>query len=158
MNTLSTSCEQIMNNFSRADCSQTGFINKPISSQIACAPARVKKKQSIKNPDAYYRQLRINKYGADIDPVRRVVDEAVALFSHYKSEEEQESDRSLWLKIANRVGDSAFGAAIAQKLSEDRNDLPAGKRLREPAAAFQQLLNKRFPRPTGTSKRKGGAK
>ncbi len=47
MNTLSTSYEQVINNFSRADCSQTGFINKPISSQTAGAGARVKKRQSI---------------------------------------------------------------------------------------------------------------
>ena len=88
MNTLSTSCEQIMNNFSRADCSQTGFINKPISSQTACAPARVKESELelrigdwsplIKNPEAYYKAMCEKRWGGNFDLVRAVAADGAA--------------------------------------------------------------------------------
>ena len=48
MNTLSTSCEQVMNNTeprARVDCRQSGFINKPISRQSTGAGARVKERE-----------------------------------------------------------------------------------------------------------------
>ena len=70
MNTLSTSCEQVMNNTesrARVDCRQSGFINKPISRQSTGAGARVKESEKelrigewgplVKDPEAYYKAL-----------------------------------------------------------------------------------------------------
>ena len=142
----------------RVDCvhgsqssSQSGFIDKPISSQTA--PARVRTREghaAIRNPKAYFKAWREAKFGGDFDPVRVAVDEAVAAFSSGKSAEGQESDRRIWLKIANRIGFESFLDALDQKRSEIRELAERGKRLRQPAASFQKLLNKRFP--------KGGAR
>ena len=130
--------------------SQSGFIDKPISSQTA--PARVRTREghaAIRNPKAYFKAWREAKFGGDFDPVRVAVDEAVAAFSSGKSAEGQESDRRIWLKIANRVGFENFLDALDQKKSELRNDNPHGKRVIAPSSAFQKLLNTRFPKKGG---------
>ena len=75
---------------------------------------------------------------------------AVAAFSSEKSAEAQESDRRIWLKIANRIGLERFLDAFDQKSAEIRELAARGKRLHQPAASFQKLLNARFP--------KGGAR
>ena len=142
----------------RVDCvhgsqssSQSGFIDKPISSQTT--PARVRVREGlppIANPVAYFRAWRGAKWGGDFDPVRVAVDEAVKAFSSGKSAEAQANDRRIWLKIANRVGFESFLDALDQKQSEMRELAEHGKRLHHPASAFQKLLNRRFP--------KGGAR
>ena len=90
------------------------------------------------------------KFGGDFDPIRVAVEEAVAAFSSGKGEKGKSLDRHVWLKIANRVGLSGFLDAFEQKASEMRDIDCQGKRLWNPAASFQKLLNKRFP--------KGGAR
>ena len=135
----------------RADCqrnsSQSGFINKPSSSQTTGARGRVREGGvAIRCREAYFRAWRIAKFGDDIDPVRVAVDEAVAAFSFGKDEAGMESDRSLWLKIANRAGLDAFLDAFDQMTAEFRELGEIGKRLMRPAASFQKLLNKRFPK------------
>ena len=110
-------------------------------SQTAGAGAHAR----VRNPAAYFKAWREAKFGADIDPVRAAVDEAVAAFST----KTPETDRRIWLKIANRVGADAFMDAVWQKAAEIREDEARGRRLRNKAAAFQQLLNRRFPREGG---------
>ena len=99
----------------------------------------------VRNPAAYFKAWREAKFGADIDPVRAAVDEAVAAFST----KTPETDRRIWLKIANRVGADDFMRAVWLKQSENGSDRTV---LRDTASAFQNLLNIMFPRP-GT---KGG--
>ena len=111
-------------------------------SQTACAGAHAR----VRNPAAYFKAWREAKFGADIDPVRAAVDEAVAAFST----KTPETDRRIWLKIANRVGADEFMRAVWLKQSENGSDKTV---LRDTASAFQNLLNIKFPRP-GT---KGGA-
>ena len=166
----------------RVDClpysSQSGFINKPSSSQTTHARARTREAHAaIRNPEAYFRAWRMAKFGGDFDPIRVAVEEAVAAFSSGKGEKGKTSDRGMWLKIANRVGLSAFLDAFEQKSSEIRvsafldafeqksseiRDLEnRGRRLLNPAASFQKLLNKRFPKnppsPKATEDKGGGA-
>ncbi len=113
---------------------------------IPCSQtARPSARTRVKDPSAYFRAWRIARWGGDFDPVRAAVEEAVESFST----KNPESDRAIWLKIANRVGADAFMEAVWQKRSEIRNDRT---RLRDTASAFQKILNERFPKP-----KKGGA-
>ena len=84
-------------------------------------------------------------FGGDFNPIEAAVDEAVAAFAGAHPDQ----DRRVWLKIANRVGADAFMDAVWQKAAEIREDEARGRRLRNKAAAFQQLLNRRFPREGG---------
>ena len=101
----------------------------------------------VENPAAYFKAWRMAKWGGDFDPVLAAVEEAVTSFSTRNPD----ADRRIWLKIANRVGAEAFMDAVWQKQSEIGNDRTC---LRDPASAFQALLNKRFPKPASG---KGGA-
>ena len=137
----------------RVDCqrtsSQSGYIHIPCS-QTTGARGRVREGgAAIRCREAYFRAWRIAKFGDDFDPIRVAVDEAVAAFSFEKDEAGRESDRSLWLKIANRVGLDAFLDAFDQKTAEIEELARMKKRLRCPAASFQKLLNKRFPKLKG---------
>ena len=137
----------------RVDCqrnsSQSGYVHIP-RSQTAGARGRVREGgAAIRCREAYFRAWRIAKFGGDFDAIRVAVDEAVAAFSFRKDETEQENDRSLWLKIANRVGLDAFLDAFDQKSAEIEELARMKKRLRCPAASFQKLLNKRFPKLKG---------
>ena len=135
---------------SRQSGSQSGFIDKPLCSQTTRARAReCESHAAIRNPEAYFRAWRMAKFGGDFDPIRVAVDEAVAAFSSGKSDKVQAEDRALWLKIANRVGFESFLDAFEQKASEIRDLERRGKHLWNPAASFQKLLNKRFPKPEG---------
>ena len=93
----------------------------------------------VENPAAYFKAWRTAKWGGDFDPVLAAVEEAVTSFSTRNPD----ADRRIWLKIANRVGADAFMDAVWQKQSEIGNDRTC---LRDPASAFQALLNKRFPK------------
>ena len=125
---------------------QTGYQNIPCS-QTARACARTCTR--VENPAAYFKAWRIAKWCGDFDPVLAAVEEAVSSFSTRNPA----SDRRIWLKIANRVGAEAFMDAVWQKRSEIGHDRTC---LRDPASAFQALLNERFPRPTASCK--GGAR
>ena len=138
----------------RVDClpysSQSGFIDKPFSSQSTCARERMRETHAaIRNPEAYFRAWRIAKFGGDFDPIRVAVEEAVAAFSSGKGEKGRASDRGVWLKIANRAGLSGFLDAFEQKASEMRDLEHRGGRLWNPASSFQKLLNERFPKEGG---------
>ena len=127
----------------RASRSQTGYINISFRSQTTGAHAHAR--DGIGDRAAYFKTWRTEKFGGDFDPVSAAVDEAVAAFAGAHPE----SDRRVWLKIANRVGADAFMDAVWQKAAEIREDEARGRRLRNKAAAFQQLLNRRFPREGG---------
>ena len=133
----------------RVDCvpysSQSGFIDKPCSSQTTRVRAR-KGLSPIRDHEAYFRAWRVAKFGGDFDPIRIAVDEAALAFSSGKSEKGKASDRRVWLKIANRVGLSRFLDAFEQKASEMRELERQGKRLWNPAASGTKLLNRRFPK------------
>ena len=138
----------------RVDCqrnssqssSQSGYIHIPCS-QTTGARARVREGgTAIRCREAYFRAWRIAKFGGDFDPIRRAVDEAVAAFSFGKDEAGMESDRSLWLKVANRAGLGPFLDAFDQKTAEIEELEREHRRLRSPASSFQKLLNKRFPK------------
>ena len=138
----------------RVDClhvhsSQSGFINKPISSQTTGARVRAREdgRLAIRCREAYFRAWRIAMFGGDFDPIAVAVDEAVAAFSYAKGEAGRKKDRDIWLKIANRAGLSGFLDAFSQKSSEIEEMAQRNKFLRNPASSFQKLLNKRFPRP-----------
>ena len=140
----------------RVDCqrnsSQSGYIHIP-SSQTTGARARVREGgTAIRCREAYFRAWRIAKFGGDFDPIAVAVDEAVAAFSYAKGEAGREKDRGVWLKIANRVGLGRFLDAFDQKTSEIEELELRHRHLRFPAASFQKLLNKRFPKPEGGAK------
>ena len=137
---------EVMNNPPRARARVVGLRSPTeILEESFCSPttgARVRTRTRVKDPAAYFRAWRIARWGGDFDPVRAAVEEAVESFST----KNPESDRAIWLKIANRVGAEAFMEAVWQKQSEIRNDRT---RLRDTASAFQKLLNARFPKPEG---------
>ncbi len=127
--------------------SQSGFIDKPCSSQSTCARVSVREGLSpIRDHEAYFRAWRVAKFGGDFDPIRVAVDEAVVAFSSGNGEKGKSSDRRVWLKIANRVGLNGFLDAFEQKASEMRDLERQGRHLWNPAASFQKLLNRRFPK------------
>ena len=125
------------------DSGQTGYINISLRSQTTGAPAYAH--EGIGDRAAYFKAWRTAKFGGDFDPVSAAVDEAATAFPG----DHPDQDRRVWLKIANRVGADAFMDAVWQKAAEIRESESRGGRLRNKAAAFQQLLNRRFPREGG---------
>ena len=120
-----------------------------ISSDPARARVRVKDNGKTYN-EAYFKKLRVAKFGGDFDLVAEAVNETLKAFKSANPE----IDRRVWLKIANRVGYENFLDAVFQQLSLFAEWESGGKRFYNKAAIFQRLLNKRFPLP----KSKGGAK
>ena len=90
---------------------------------------------------------RVKTFGGNYDPVRAVVDEAVAAFSS----RQPEVDRAIWLKVANEIGFSAFKEKVVEMERIVVDCIERGNPLRHPAAAFQARLN----RYTGHGKQKG---
>ena len=105
----------------------------------ACAHAR----EENGKPSEVLAQWRTKKFGGDFDPVRVAVDEAVSMFSSRQPED----DRRIWLKIANEIGYEAFRDLYLEQCAIMREC-----KLRNPAAAFQNRLN----RYTNHSAKKGG--
>ena len=106
----------------------------------ACAHAR----EENGKPSEVFAKWRTKKFGGDFDPVRVAVDEAVSMFSSRQPED----DRRIWLKIANEIGYEAFRDLYLEQCAIMREC-----KLRNPAAAFQNRLN----RYTNHSVKKGGA-
>ena len=148
--TISLACARVdCVQYSTQTSTQSGFIDKPICSQTTRARTR-EGLTPLRNPKAYFDAWRSATVGDSTDYLRIAVNEAVEAFSSDKSAEAQESDRRIWLKIANRIGLERFLDAFDQKSAEIRELAARGKRLASPSKSFQKLLNKRFP--------KGGAK
>ena len=77
-------------------------------------------------------------FGGNYDPVRAVVDEAVAAFSS----RQPEVDRAIWLKVANEIGFSAFREKVVEMERIVVDCIERGNPLRAPVAAFQARLNR----------------
>ena len=111
---------------------QTRVLKEPI---LARPRARTRGPQLL----AKFKAWRIKTFGGDFDPVAVAVDEAVAAFST----KQPDDDRALWLKIANRIGVGAFRELMSFQISRT-SECQGGRRpkpLRNPASAFQNLLN-----------------
>ena len=93
--------------------------------------------------DANFSAWRVKTFGGNFDPVHEAVEDAVAAFS----DRQASRDRSLWLKIANEIGYEAFRDLYLEQCAIMREC-----KLRNPAAAFQNRLN----RYTGHNSGKGG--
>jgi hypothetical protein len=75
-------------------------------------------------------------FGDDFDPVRAVVDDAVAAFSR----RQPDADRALWLKAANVIGWETFRDVYFEQMSVMADCARRGHPLRNPAASFHRRL------------------
>ena len=132
-------------------CSHTEILKESSCSRTTGARTRIREsgKVSIRDRSAYFRAWRAAKFGGDFDPVRVAVDEAVAEFSV----RQPETDRRIWLSVANEIGCEAFRELYLMQKSILDDCRRRGNPLRAPAAAFQARLN----RYTGHGKQEGGA-
>ena len=132
-------------------CSHTEILKESLCSHTTGARTRVREggKAPIRDRDAYFKAWRAAKFGGDFDPVGVAVDEAVAAFSS----RQPETDRRIWLSVANEIGYAAFLELYHEQKSILDDCRARGNPLRHPAAAFQARLN----RYTGHGKQKGGA-
>ena len=130
-------------------CSHTEILKESSCSRTTRTRTRASAKAPIRDRDAYFRAWRDVSFGGDFDPVRVAVGEAVAAFST----RQPDSDRAIWLKVANEIGYAAFLELYREQKSILDNCRARGNPLRAPAAAFQSRLN----RYTGHGKQKGGA-
>ena len=130
-------------------CSHTEILKESSCSRTTRARTCEGGKAPIMDRDAYFRAWRDVSFGGDFDPVRVAVDEAVSAFST----RQPDSDRAIWLKVANEIGYAAFLELYHEQKSILDDCRARGNPLRHPAAAFQARLN----RYTGHGKRKGGA-
>ena len=119
-----------------------GDINNIPLTVIPRARAHVHEDAATRSESALA-EWRTKTFGGNFDPVRAVVEDAVAEFSNRQPED----DRRIWLKIANEIGYEAFRDLYLEQLSIMRE-----YKLRNPSAAFQNRLN----RYTGHSAKKGG--
>ena len=150
---------EVMNSLPRArtrvvcqPCSHTEILEESLCSRTTGARTRGREggKASIRDKAAYFRAWRNAKFGGDFDPVSVAVDEAVAAFSS----RQPEADRRIWLSIANEIGCEAFRELYLTQKSIVDDCRRRGNPLRNPAAAFQNRLN----RYTGHGNPKGGAR
>lgn len=129
-------------------CSHTEILKESLCSHTTGARTREGGKVPIRDRDAYFRAWRDASFGGDFDPVRVAVDEAVSAFST----RQPETDRAIWLKIANGIGYETFRELYLTQRSILEDCRARGNPLRNPAAAFQSRLN----RYTGHNSGKGG--
>ena len=87
----------------------------------------------VREESADFTAWRVKTFGGDFDPVCETVEDAVAEFS----DRQPARDRSLWLKIANKIGYEAFRELYLEQVSIMREC-----KLRNPSAAFQNRLNR----------------
>ena len=112
--------------------SQTRVLNEPI---LARPRARARGTRLLEQ----FKAWRIKTFGGDFDPVASAVDEAVGKIST----RQPETDRRIWLKIANRIGADAFRDLMRFQLGRT-SECQGGRKpkpLRNPSSAFQSLLN-----------------
>ena len=119
-----------------------GDINNIPLSVIPRAYAHAREENG--KPSEVLAQWRTKKFGGDFDPVRVAVDEAVSMFSSRQPED----DRRIWLKIANEIGYEAFRDLYLEQCAIMREC-----KLRNPAAAFQNRLNRYTGHNSGKRRR-----
>ena len=118
-------------------CSHTEILKESSCSRTTRTRTRASAKAPIRDRDAYFRAWRDVSFGGDFDPVRVAVGEAVAAFST----RQPDSDRAIWLKVANQIGYEAFLELYREQKSILDDCRRRGNPLRSPAAAFQSRLN-----------------
>ena len=96
-------------------------------------PSRARTHARVREESADFTAWRVKTFGGNFDPVREAVEDAVAEFS----DRQPARDRSLWLKIANKIGYEAFRDLYLEQCAIMRE-----YKLRNPAAAFQNRLNR----------------
>jgi len=101
--------------------------------RLACARRRARGTK----PHSRFERWRIAKFGADIDPIAAIVDEAVAAYGGRSPQR----DRRLWLTVANRIGVDAFARKMDQMDGIVASYRESGTPLHSMAALFQGLLN-----------------
>ena len=109
-----------------------GDINNIPLTVIPRARAHVREDGTPRS-EAALAEWRTKTFGGDFDPVREAVEDAIAEFS----DRQAARDRSLWLKIANKIGYEAFRDLYLEQCAIMRE-----YKLRNPAAAFQNRLNR----------------
>ena len=121
-------------------CSHTEILKESSCSRTTGARIRAREggKAPIRDRGAYFRAWRAAKFGGDFDPVSVAVDEAVAAFSS----RQPETDRRIWLSVANEIGCEAFLELYREQKSIVDDCRRRGNPLRAPAAAFQARLNR----------------
>ena len=121
-------------------CSHTEILKESLCSHTTGARTRVCEggKAQIRDKAAYFKAWRAAKFGGDFDPVSVAVDEAVAAFSS----RQPETDRRIWLSVANEIGCEAFRELYLVQKSIVDDCRRRGNPLRAPAAAFQARLNR----------------
>ena len=126
----------------KSDDSQTIRQTRVLDEPISAGPrARARGPRLLEQ----FKAWRIKTFGGDFDPVAAAVDEAVRKIST----RQPETDRAIWLKIANRIGAEAFRDLMHFQLGRT-SECQGGRRpkpLRNPSSAFQNLLNDLFPKP-----------
>jgi len=119
-------------------CSHTEILKESSCSRTTRTRTREGGKAPIRDRDAYFRAWRDASFGGDFDPVRVAVDEAVSAFST----RQPETDRAIWLKVANGIGYETFRELYLTQKSILDDCRARGNPLRNPAAAFQARLNR----------------
>ena len=117
-------------------------------SNLGIPRARACAREGARSPEALARWRTAN-FGGDFDPVRAAVEDAVHAFS----KRQPETDRAIWLKVANEIGWERFQDIYFEQLSIVEDAKRRGNPLRAPAAAFQRRLNRytghNGPKPEG---------
>ena len=119
----------------------SGVINKPVVSRARVVCHTGVRLPSLGIPSAGARGTalaawRVRQFGGDFDPVRAVVEDAVAAFSR----RQPTIDRALWLKVANIIGWETFREIYFEQRSVMVDSARRGHPLRNPAAAFHKKL------------------
>ena len=131
----------------KAEMQKTGVMNTPprARTRVVChtevlnEPLRaIPRARENSTSKAALAGWRIATFGGDFDPVRVAVDKAVAEFST----RQPDSDRAIWLKVANQIGYEAFRELYITQKSIMDDCRRRGNPLRHPAAAFQSRLNR----------------
>ena len=123
--------------------SPRGVINRPETSRtrVVCHTGVNMPSLGIPSAGAGAREAalaawRVRQFGGDFDPVRAVVEDAVATFSR----RQPTIDRALWLKVANIIGWETFREIYFEQRSVMVDSARRGHPLRNPAAAFHKKL------------------
>ena len=69
-----------------------------------CTSPSPRARVRVREESADFTAWRVKTFGGNFDPVREAVEDAIAEFS----DRQAARDRSLWLKIANKIGYEAF--------------------------------------------------
>ena len=129
--------------FNGQDARPGGVINRPAASRarVVCHTGVNLPSLGIPSAGAGAREAalaawRVRQFGGDLDPVRAVVEDAVAAFSR----RQPTIDRALWLKVANIIGWETFREIYFEQRSVMVDSARRGHPLRNPAAAFHKKL------------------